>query len=163
MDLNVVLGGGRATFLSLFHPDPEFPRLRGLRTDGKNLIDTWLAGHADAGHENYHFVWNQTQFDDIDPATTNYLLGLFQPSHMQFSLLRDNDTSGEPSLEEMTEKAIKILQNDPDGFILVVESGRIDHGHHLGSAQYALEEVLVLDRAVKRAIELVDLSETLVI
>ncbi|XP_071824677.1 alkaline phosphatase-like isoform X2 [Apostichopus japonicus] len=162
-DLNVVLGGGRATFLSLLHEDPEFPKLRGLRTDGKNLVNTWLNNHGDAGHTNFHYVWNQTQFDAVDPATTNYLLGLFQPSHMQFAALRKNDSAGEPSLEEMTEKAIQIMQNDPDGFVLVVESGRIDHGHHMGSAQYALEEVLALDRAVKKATDMVDLSETLVI
>lgn len=162
-DLNVVLGGGRAAMMALSQVDPEYPRMRGLRTDGKDLIGQWQSNHADAGHTNYHYVWNKAQFDSIDSATTNYLLGLFEPSHMHFAFRRQNDTAGEPSLTEMTEKAIQILSNDPDGFVLLVESGRIDHGHHMGSAQYALEEVVELEKAVKRATELVDISDTLII
>ena len=45
--------------------------------------------------------------------------GLFEPSHMQYDIDRDDDE--EPSLEEMTEKAIKMLQKDEDGFFLLVE------------------------------------------
>lgn len=55
------------------------------------------------------------------PHFESSFVGLFQPSHMQFAALRKNDSAGEPSLEEMTEKAIQIMQNDPDGFVLVVE------------------------------------------
>ena len=37
----------------------------------------------------------------------------------------------------MTAKAIDILDNNPEGYFLMVESGRIDHGHHAGSAYTA--------------------------
>ena len=47
--------------------------------------------------------------------------GLFQPSHMQYEIERVNDTAGEPSIEEMTEKAIQILKKNPKGFFLFVE------------------------------------------
>lgn len=53
--------------------------------------------------------------------------GLFEPSHMHFAFRRQNDTAGEPSLTEMTEKAIQILSNDPDGFVLVVECKLREH------------------------------------
>ena len=42
--------------------------------------------------------------------------------------------AGEPSLAEMTAKAIDLLRRSPKGFVLMVEGGRIDHGHHAGSA-----------------------------
>jgi alkaline phosphatase len=39
-------------------------------------------------------------------------------------------TLDQPSIVEMTEKAIQILSRNPNGFFLFVEGGRIDHGHH---------------------------------
>ena len=40
---------------------------------------------------------------------------------MKYEVNRPNDTAGEPSIEEMTEKAIKILKKNPKGFFLLVE------------------------------------------
>ena len=45
--------------------------------------------------------------------------GLFEHDHMQYELDREDDK--EPSLEEMTEKAIQMLQKEEDGFFLLVE------------------------------------------
>ena len=45
--------------------------------------------------------------------------GLFSDSHMEYDI--HPDTAGEPSLAEMTEKAIQILQKNPNGFFLLVE------------------------------------------
>lgn len=50
---------------------------------------------------------------------------------MQFEI----DRTDEPSLAEMTDKAIRILQRNPRGFLLLVEGGRIDHGHHMNEAK----------------------------
>ena len=47
--------------------------------------------------------------------------GLFQPSHMQYDHERDTDAAGEPSLAEMTETSIEILQKNDNGFFLMVE------------------------------------------
>ena len=47
--------------------------------------------------------------------------GLFEPSHMNYEVERASDKAGEPSIAEMTEKAIKILQKNPKGFFLLVE------------------------------------------
>ena len=40
---------------------------------------------------------------------------------MNYEVDRINDTAGEPSLKEMTEKAIKILSKNPKGYFLFVE------------------------------------------
>ena len=45
--------------------------------------------------------------------------GLFTDSHMSYELSRDN--SQEPSLAEMTTKAIEILEKNEKGFFLLVE------------------------------------------
>ena len=44
---------------------------------------------------------------------------------MQYEADRASDPAGEPSLAEMTEKAIRMLQKNSNGFFLFVEGGRI--------------------------------------
>lgn len=47
---------------------------------------------------------------------------MFETSHMQYEVDRSEDKAGEPSIAEMTEKAISILQKNPKGYFLLVES-----------------------------------------
>lgn len=49
-----------------------------------------------------------------------YILGLFAPCHMPYDKDRDLSDNGQPSIEEMTIKALKILKNSPNGFLLIV-------------------------------------------
>ena len=51
-------------------------------------------------------------------------LGLFEYSHMNYEVDRAHDVAGEPSLAEMTEKAISILSKNPRGYFLLVEGRR---------------------------------------
>ena len=60
-----------------------------------------------------------TQCTDFD------YIGLFEPSDMQYEVDRVADGSKEPSIMEMTEKAIQILQKNSKGYFLLVEGGRI--------------------------------------
>lgn len=75
----------------------------------------------------------------------------------------DRDPSEEPSLAEMTLKAIEVLKHNPNGFLLMVESGRIDHAHHLNNAYRALTDTLALDLAVKQALEHINITNTLLL
>lgn len=59
-----------------------------------------------------------------------YFVGLFEQNHMQYELERDKSGKGEPSLAEMTKKAIQVLQTNDNGFFLLVE-GNHDHDHVL--------------------------------
>lgn len=145
--LEVAMGGGRANFLTTADPDPEDQGQTGVRKS-RNLVNEWT-GRGGA------FVYDQKGFDSIDPNTTGPVLGLFERSHMEYELDRARDTAGEPSLTQMTEKAIRILKRSPKGFFLMVEAGRIDHGHHAGNAKRALTDAVELSRAVQRAAELV--------
>jgi alkaline phosphatase len=156
--LEVALGGGRAKFMPNTMIDPEYPDKKGERTDGRNLIKEYQQKF------NGQYVWNKTQFDAIDANKTQRLLGLFEPSHMQYEHDRTNGKiSNEPSLSDMTSKAIDMLANNKKGYFLMVEAGRIDHAHHAGNAYRALSETVALSDAVKTALEKVDLNNTLVI
>jgi alkaline phosphatase len=156
--LEVALGGGRQKFMRDDEPDPEYAGRFGARRDGRRLWQEWTAQRPRSA-----WVWNRAQFDAIDPATTDRLLGLFEPSHMKFEADRARDKGGEPSLADMTEKAVRILARNPAGFFLMVEGGRIDHAHHAGNAYRALLDTSALADAVERAAGLVDAEDTLII
>jgi len=156
--LEVALGGGRRSFIKRINgADPENGG-KGERLDGRDLTAEWLANYPNSA-----YVWNKSQFDSVDPASTDHLLGLFNMSHMEYEEDRENDTGGEPSLSEMTEKAIGVLEKNPKGFFLHVESGRIDHAHHAGNAHRALTDTIEFANAVKKAYEMTDPKDTLII
>ena len=73
-----------------------------------------------------------------------------------------NDTI-EPSLALMSLKAIEILKHNPQGFLLIIESGRIDHAHHLNNAYRALTDTLALDDAVEHVVQKINKSNTLIL
>lgn len=138
--------------------------MAGKRKDGRNLTTDWLK------KSNSQYVWNKAQFDAIDPNTTDHfnttdhLLGLFEPSHVHYEADRvDYDKAGEPSLTEMTTKAIDILQKNPNGYFLMVEGGRIDHAHHSGNAYRALTDTQQLAAAVQAAVSKTSSEDTLII
>ena len=68
-----------------------------------------------------------------------------------------------PTLEEMTRFAIVKLQTEANGFVLLVEGGRIDQAHHDGLAKIALEEAVQFDSAIETAYNMTDPNETLII
>ncbi len=155
--IDVVLGGGRRNFLPDTVLDSEDDQQKGWRRDGRNLTAEWL------GKPKSVYVWNKAQFDAVDVAQTDHLLGLFQPSHMQYEHDRAGDKAGEPSLSEMTAKAIALLSRNPKGYFLMVEGGRVDHAHHGGNAFRALTDTVEFARAVEVAMNKTDLRDTLII
>ncbi|XP_072028874.1 alkaline phosphatase-like [Amphiura filiformis] len=161
-DVEVVLAGGRGYLSGTNTADPEYPDKNGLRVDERNIIEEWQQHHQDQGDQS-SYVWNEADFNAVNPEETDFLLGLFEPSHMQYEHQRVNDPAGEPSLAEMTEKAIQILQKNEKGFFLMVEGARIDHAHHYGNAFLALTDVQAMDKAVNKTLEMVNLEETLII
>ncbi len=156
--LEVALGGGRTHFRPGSEIDPEEPGRRGGRLDGRDLVGEWLAGRPGSA-----YVWNREGLRRLDRAKTSRVLGLFEPGDMRWEADRPRDPAGEPSLAEMTSIAIDLLARDPDGFFLMVEGGRIDHGHHVGSAYHALSDTIALSEAVAVALQKTSPRETLVV
>ena len=156
--IEVILGGGRSAFMPSTAPDPEYADETGARIDGRNLIDDWLRNSGPGAH----YVWNSAQFDSLATRDTRRILGLFEPSHMQYEADRIG-AANEPSLAAMTSRAIELLSRDADGYFLLVEGGRIDHAHHAGNAARALHDTLAFDAAIAAALQRVNLDDTLVI
>jgi alkaline phosphatase len=149
--LDVLLGGGRQFFLPT--------SAGGKRTDGRDLTAEFVT-------KGYTYVANKTQFDAAAASSTKKLVGLFTSSHMSYDI--DRDSSVEPSLAEMTGKAIDILSKNEKGFFLMVEGGRIDHALHETTARKALQDTVAFDDAIKTAIDKMklkdaDLKNTLIV
>ncbi|NHJ47158.1 MAG: hypothetical protein FK733_05160 [Asgard group archaeon] len=101
-------------------------------------------------NNSYSYVESKTALASI---TNGKILGLFADGHMTYE--QNRNFSLIPSLVEMTEKAIEILQQDSDGFFLMVEGGRIDHGSHDNDIIDAILETIAFNLAVKEALDYV--------
>ena len=156
--IDVAMGGGRSMFLPKNQADPEEPGQQGMRKDGQDLTQRWQNRFTNAA-----YVYDRKGFDAIDTRRVTHLLGLFASSHMAYEHDRTQDIAGEPSLSEMTAKAIEVLQKNPKGFVLMVEAGRIDHAHHAGNAFRALGDTIELSNAVRTAISKTSSNDTLII
>jgi alkaline phosphatase len=145
--IEVALGGGRQHFL----PGED----GGSRGDGVDLVQRWEAlypGGSFAGDA-----------DTLARLRRAPVLGLFSDSHMDYELQRRAPENTQPSLVAMTLKALELLQQQESGFLLVVEAGRIDHGHHAGNAANALNETIELADAVAAVMAAVDPDNTLLL
>jgi alkaline phosphatase len=140
--LDVLMGGGS----QFFKPVKD----GGKRADGRDLI-------AELKAKSYAYASNSTEFNAIDGTKTDKLLGLFTSSHMSYDL--DRDASKEPSLAEMTTKAMDVLARNSKGYFLMVEGGRIDHGLHETTAKKALQDTVAFDNAIKAAIAKAKLTD----
>lgn len=157
--LEVAFGGGRDKFLSTSPSEPSNVNAK-RRSDGRDLVQEW----KNKGQE-YLYVSNEKELELIPARGTTHVLGLFSPDQMDYESRRfkDPNKQGQPSLSTMTRKAIDILSRNRKGYFLMVEGGRIDHGHHEGSAYKALTDTLEFSRAVQAAVDKVNRDDTLII
>lgn len=158
--IDVVFGGGRRHFLSADPGSADaavYGQDSGDRTDGRNLIAEWQQLYPDG-----RYLFDEASLDTLDTESQTAVFGLFSPSHMQYEADRAANPGSQPSLSNMVGKAIEVLDNNPNGFLLIVEAGRIDHAHHSGNASSALDETLELSRAVTVAQELTNAADTLI-
>lgn len=128
--MNVIYGGGR-DFLGA--PKVEKPKkyvfLGGgekscNRTDKINLVDKYLSQFDNK--TNVKYVTNTGEMVDIDYENADHVLGLFANNHMEYEIVRDKGSDGQPSLTEMVKSAIRVLDNkkNKNGWLLMVEGGK---------------------------------------
>jgi len=129
--VDVLLGGGEDDFLPR-QVSGCYPQA-GKRNDGRNLI-------AEAMGNGYTYVCDAAAFAAVDPVATSKLLGLFADAGMTRPFA--------PTLAAMTETAIAILSQDPEGFFLMVEGGQIDWAAHNNDAEHVIQDTLDFDAAV---------------
>ncbi|THB70350.1 MAG: alkaline phosphatase [Gammaproteobacteria bacterium] len=134
-DIDVVFGGGKRHLL----PKSE----GGKRTDGENLVNVLV----DRG---YQFVETKDQLEDLEEGKA---WGMFASSHMKPDIDRAEFAPEEPSIAEMTAKAIELLSQDRDGFFLMVEGSQVDWAGHANDPKYMFTDFIAFDDAVKVAVD----------
>ena len=149
----------REFFLPETTDNPEDMGKKGKRKDGQDLTKAWVDRYGNSGA----YIWNEEQFAALNPASVDHVLGLFERSHMEYEFDREKDAGKEPSLAEMTVKAIGVLSKNPQGFFLMVEGGRIDHAHHAGNAYRALSDAVAFDQAIRAAVDKLGTDDTLMV
>ena len=157
--VDMILGGGRRHFL----PKDE----GGKRLDGNNLIAQWqnqggryVDSLADLQQLMSQEKSEQEPFSVEVSKKAPPVLGLFAKSHLSYAYQRPEQ---QPSLQQMTSAALNQLQKNDQGYALIIEAGRIDHGHHDGMAYKALTETQELHDTVAWLLTQVDLAETLIV
>ncbi len=143
--IELIVGGGKRFFM------PK--SMGGSREDEADLLD-----HA--AELGYTVALDRQTYEN---TTELPLLALFSDDHMAYEI--DRDPAAEPSLAEMVEKGIGMLDGSSDsGFLLIVEGSRIDHAGHDNDAAAHLHDILAFDDAIKVATDYARLNgETLVI
>lgn len=123
----------------------QFP-VSSRRQDNRNLLLEARRGHQ--------LVFDRSSLLALDEGR---VLGLFANSEMYDSLtdrnVRQQGENTQPTLAEMTRKAIDLLSDDPDGFFLMVEGGQIDWAGHNNDAGTMLVELLQFDEAIGVALD----------
>jgi alkaline phosphatase len=141
----VIMGGGSAHFLPKAAPE-------GKRGDDKDYV----AAFRNAG---YAYAPTAAEMTAAAKASgTTRLLGLFHTKNMDGVLDRRFLKRGtvskfpnQPDLTEQVSAAIEVLSRNPQGFLLMVESGLIDKYTHVLDMERAVYDTIMLDDAVKLA------------
>ncbi|XP_059614999.1 membrane-bound alkaline phosphatase-like [Phlebotomus argentipes] len=154
--LKVILGGGRNKLLPKGMVDEQGSK--GERIDGVNLIHEWMVQKK---RRPSAYVSDRKGLMGVDTNSTEYLLGLFAPDHMDYNLEAQHEE--QPSLAEMTVAAIEMLSKEKRGYFLFVEGARIDMAHHKAKAHLALDETVQFAEAVRMATELTNARDTLIV
>ncbi|MDI2589539.1 alkaline phosphatase [Psychrobacillus sp. NEAU-3TGS] len=147
--VDVILGGGKNNFV---------PVSEGGKQTELDLID-------EAQEKGFEFVETREQLGNaksINVEKGDKLLGLFADGALAPEF--DRAETEEPSLAEMTETAIDALNQDKDGFFLMVEGSQIDWAGEENDAGYAMHDTKAFEEAVQEAIEFAEQDgKTLVI
>jgi alkaline phosphatase len=144
---DVIFGGGMRHFSA------------DKRRDGKDLFGAFTAS-------GYHTVRTKAELAAV-PADGKPVIGLFTDSHLPYEVDRLNIPELKrdvPSLAELTDTALKRLSAKPNGFLLQVEGGRVDHAAHGNCAAGLVFDQIAFDEAVGVAVAFAaDRDDTLVI
>ena len=125
---DVLLGGGTDFFFTKRADKEDLTAI--AKTRGYSYVESTADMKADKGKK---------------------LLGLFAPVGMSYDI--DRDTAKEPSLEEMTVKALSIVSSNAKGFVLMVEGSEVDWAAHANDPVGVVSDINAFDKAVTAALD----------
>lgn len=130
-NIDVVLGGGKAALLPI------------KRKDGEDLVKV-------IHDKGYDFVETKNALLN---SKSKKIWGSFSHNALAFDMDREATNPEQPTLSQMTEKAIQTLSKDKDGFFLFVEGSKPDWAAHVNDPMGMISDVLAFDKAVAKALQ----------
>ncbi|XP_025199754.1 alkaline phosphatase-like isoform X2 [Melanaphis sacchari] len=167
-NFKVIMGGGKKSFEANSPPNPKETVEKPLcvRSDRRDLIREWIHDKQ-SNNLSHQFLASVHDIKSLDTEQTEYILGIFTNGTMPMEYTRNKKYLETPSLELMTETALKVISKNQNGFFLMVEGGLIDAAHHLSMARLALDETVEFDKTINTSIKLLKqlnmLEDTLII
>ncbi|KAI8365563.1 alkaline-phosphatase-like protein [Blakeslea trispora] len=139
--LDLMFGGGLCEFLSNYTEGS-------CRQDSRDLLKEAQEQFG------WHLITRKEELDQIRGRKAKLpLMGLFAPHHMDYAL--DRDPQAQPSLVEMTKKALDVLKDSKDGFFLMIEGSRIDMAAHVNDPAAHYYEILEYQQTVAAVMKFV--------
>lgn len=156
-DITVALSGGAQHFIPEGMKVEEHADLKGIskkagwgaskRKDSRDLI-------VEAKKKGYTLVVNEQELNSLDPKKNSKVMGLFAASGFPSAIDRQpQHQTGVPTLSQLTQKALEILNKNSQGFFLMVEGGQIDWVAHGNDVASVLHEMLEFDEAIGVALD----------
>lgn len=145
LGIDVLMGGGD----EFFNPKK--------RADKKDVYGIYE-------QKGYQILKNNTDLSNIKKGKKT--LGVFSSGALPYSIDRTNlsDLQNTPTLAEMSKAAIDQMKDHENGFVLLIEGGKVDWAAHANDVAALIHDQLAFDEAVKAAIDFAEKDkETLVI
>lgn len=140
----------------------------GVQDQGRNLL-------GDFQSAGFVYAPDSTTLNAV-PANTDKLLGLFAFSNMNVAkdkidgrrnvvpagsatgqtVVTDYGFPDQPMLDEMTDKALTVLNRNPNGFVLLIEGASIDKQAHQMDTERWIEDAIEFDYAVEKVRQFVN-------
>jgi len=125
---------------------------------GKGFLDTINLGNSlkDFNNSKFKLIDNKSDFLKLKYNNEKAIWGLFSDynnNSYSKSYECDRNDETEPSLSEMTEKALDILKENKKGFFLMVEGSQIDWACHANDPYAAVTDFIEFDKSIKIALD----------
>jgi len=145
-EYDVLMGGGNNNFDSK------------IRSDKRDM-------YAEFRKKGYQIARNKTELKNL--SSNAPILGVFADDPLPYAIDRiaNQELDAQiPTLAEMSKKAIEVLSKSKNGFVLQIESGKVDWAAHANDLGGLLYEQMQFDEAIKVAMDFAEKDkETLVI
>lgn len=107
-----------------------------------------------AKKQGYKVIRNKTDLMSLDTESETMVSGQFSDTDFPYEYdIKDNKSNNIPHLSDMTQVAIDILDNNPDGFFLMVEGALIDHASENKDLSRMIYEIIEFNKAVRKTFD----------
>ncbi|WP_240491369.1 alkaline phosphatase [Pirellula sp. SH-Sr6A] len=127
------------------------------RTPGRKGAEVLFEGAAKAregGHRFLGFFGAKNGHLPFRTANGDFITAL--DAKQTRELYKPEDIEENPSLAQMTEAAISVLEKDPEGFWLMVESGDVDWANHANNIDSSIGSVLQGEEAIGKIFQWIE-------